>query len=72
MNIREKDLPILLKAVENAKEQINHLAELIAELVIVDEGSLDAQANATTISDNNGGRIELEHESPNTKIIKKT
>jgi hypothetical protein len=37
----------------------SNLAELIDALQSVDTNSPTAQLNATTISDNNGGRIEL-------------
>lgn len=36
------------------------LAELVDVLQEVDETAPDAEENATTISDNNGGRIELD------------
>jgi hypothetical protein len=36
------------------------LAELVDVLQEVDETAPDAEQNATTISDNNGGRIELD------------
>jgi hypothetical protein len=35
------------------------LVELVAALQAVDEDAPDAELNATSISDNNGGRIEL-------------
>ncbi|HUA13149.1 MAG TPA: hypothetical protein VL989_01480 [Candidatus Sulfotelmatobacter sp.] len=35
------------------------LAELVALLQTIDENAPDAELNETTMSDNNGGRIEL-------------
>jgi hypothetical protein len=49
----------------------NAISELVGALAAVDENGPSAAANETSISDNNGNRIELGHESPNTKNIKK-
>ncbi len=51
------------------------LADLADTLSSVDQNAPDAQANATSISDNNGGRIELNQDKidnrANTPVIKK-
>lgn len=51
------------------------LVDLADALNSVDPKASDAQANATSISDNNGGRIELNQDKINTRaetlIIKK-
>lgn len=38
----------------------NPLPDLVEELENVDEDTPDGELNETTISDNNGGRIELD------------
>ena len=45
------------------------LTDLVDALQSVDPSSPEAPANATSIEDNNGGRIELDEDSP--KVIKK-
>ena len=46
-----------------------NLVDLVDALQSVDPSSPEAPANATSIADNNGGRIELDEDSPN--VIKK-
>ena len=45
------------------------LTDLVDALQSVDTNSPEASSNATSIDDNNGGRIELDEDSPN--VIKK-
>jgi hypothetical protein len=45
--------------------------DLVGELQDVDTGAPDAAANETTISDNNGGRIELGENGSGDNIIRK-
>lgn len=45
------------------------LADLVDALQSVDTNTPEAALNATSIEDNNGGRIELDEDSP--KVIKK-
>ena len=45
------------------------LVDLVDALQSVDPSSPEAPANATSIGDNNGGRIELDEDSPN--VMKK-
>ena len=45
--------------VQAAPEQHKNLAELIEELLAIDPDSPLATLNETTMTDNNGGRIEL-------------
>jgi len=52
MSIRQKDVG----------DDDSALGELVDALSDVSETSPNAEANATTISDNNGGRIELDGE----------
>jgi len=51
------------------------LSELADALSSVDHNAPDAEANATSIDDNNGGRIELNQDKidnkANTPVIKK-
>ena len=42
-----------------------NLVDLVDALQSVDPSSPEAPANATSITDNNGGRIELDEDSPN-------
>lgn len=46
-----------------------NLTDLVGALESVDTNSPEASSNATSIDDNNGGRIELDEDSPN--VIKK-
>lgn len=46
-----------------------NLTDLVGALQSVDTDSPEASSNATSIDDNNGGRIELDEDSPN--VIKK-
>ena len=46
-----------------------NLVDLVDALQSVDPSSPEAPSNATSIDDNNGGRIELDEDSPN--VIKK-
>ena len=52
-------------------EKDDSLAEMMSELDSVDENAADAEANKTSISDNNGGRIDLGEDTRDSKIIKK-
>ena len=47
------------------------IANLVDALQAVDTKSSDAEANKTSISDNNGGRIELEEDLDSPDVIKK-
>ena len=47
------------------------IANLVEALQSVDPNSPDAEANKTSITDNNGGRIELEEDLESPDIIKK-
>lgn len=49
----------------------NNLTQVMDAMKSVDTKSPEAQANATSIADNNGGRIELNEDLKNPKIIKK-
>ena len=44
-----------------------NLIDLVDALQSVDSSSPEAPANATSIDDNNGGRIELNEDPPNKK-----
>lgn len=46
-----------------------NLTDLVGALQSVDTNSPEASSNATSIDDNNGGRIELDEDSPS--VIKK-
>lgn len=47
------------------------IANLVDALQAADPKSSDAKANKTSISDNNGGRIELEEDLDGPDVIKK-
>lgn len=47
------------------------IANLVDALQSVDPNSADAEANKTSISDNNGGRIDLDEDLDNPDVIKK-
>ncbi len=47
------------------------LSELMDELQDVDENAPDASLNETTISDNNGGRIELDENERDPNLVNK-
>lgn len=52
----------------------NPINDLVSALGSVDPKAPDAIQNATSISDNNGGRIELNHDGlvpPKSKLIEK-
>lgn len=51
----------------NTDDKDKPLAELMDELDAVDENSAEAELNESTISDNNGGRIELEGDKQSIK-----
>lgn len=53
------------------KEKDDSFVELITELDSVNDNESGLDVNATSISDNNGGRIELDEESGSTKSISK-
>lgn len=52
-------------------EKGKNIANLIDALQSVDPNSKDAEANKTSISDNNGGRIDLEEDLDSPDVIKK-
>jgi hypothetical protein len=60
--------PLQPWTLESSKEA---LVQLVGELDAVDEKSPLAGLNATTIADNNGGRIELSEDSDNPENLKK-
>ena len=47
------------------------LSDLMQVMRSVDVNAPDAKKNETSISDNNGGRIELDEDLKNPKVIKK-
>ena len=54
---------------EPSNDSGQSMADLVDALQSVDTSSPEASSNATSIDDNNGGRIELDEDSPN--VIKK-
>ncbi len=61
------------KPLRNAKDDRvgGNLTQVMDAMRSIDTKSPDAQANSTSITDNNGGRIELNEDLKNPKIIKK-
>lgn len=55
----------------NPSPKGKNLADFVEALQSVDLNSSDAEANKTSISDNNGGRIDLEEDLNNKDVIKK-
>lgn len=54
---------------EDAKSHDEVVADLISELDGVDTDSEESRLNATSISDNNGGRIELDEPLRRSKRV---
>lgn len=58
-------------SIEGSSEGDNNLSQLVEVLQKVESDGPDAEANATSVSDNNGGRIELSEDLVGPNVIKK-
>lgn len=56
---------------DSSNDSGSALTDLVDTLQSVDMESPEASLNATSIADNNGGRIELNEDSTDPNVIKK-
>lgn len=59
------------KGLSNPNQRGQSISNLVDSLQKVNLESSDAEANKTSISDNNGGRIELEEDLTSPDVIKR-
>lgn len=71
----QQNTPIQVNPNQDGNDSGQALSDLADTLSSVNPKAPDAEVNATSISDNNGGRIELNQEKTNTRadapLIKK-